>query len=292
MTGGAPAPYNGAMKAALTAALLATVVAVAGCGSSGAAVPASTHDAVAHHPTAHAIRYESVGVTLTPAPVHYRPALSRSAVLALFHRAGLANARSTGKPSVDLLTVNGAYPAWVITFRHPRCTAVSIYDLRARIWTWDFANCLNSGAPASCDGECTPANQPALDAAASYAERVAGAAHVLSGVAVDDNANTVIVNLAHAPESVLAELRARHPGIYVIHNDAPRSLHAVMSIAHEIDPGALKTKGIDVVQWGPTQDGYLQVGVSSNVAKAQTFFDAKYGKGIIRVVHAEPAHGI
>lgn len=277
------------MKRALAAVLLVTAtVAAAGCGGAGAVQPTSSRNAL----TGRAIRYESVGVTLTPAPVHYRPALSRSAVLRLFGRAGLDRAYSTGKPGVRLQTVNGAYPAWVITFRHPRCTGVSIYDLRARVWTWNFANCLNRGAPATCDGECTPANQPALDADAGYAERVAGAVHVFSGVAVDDDANTVIVHLVHAPESVLAELRARHPGIYVIHNDAPRSLRAVMRIAHTIDPVRLKAKGIDVVQWGPTQYGYLQVGVSSNVAAAQAFFDAKYGRGIIRVVHAEPALGL
>jgi hypothetical protein len=279
------------MKAALAALMVAVAVATGGCGGSSQK-PQTTGGAVVQHGTGDAIRYESVGVTLTPVRTQYRPALSRSAVLALLRRRGLGHAYSTARPVVRLQTVEGAYPAWVITFRHARCTSVSIYDLRARIWTWNFANCLNPGAPATCEGECTPANQPALDAAASYAERVAGAAHVFSGVAVDDNANTVIVHLVRAPESVLAELRAHHPGIYVIRNDAPRSLHDVMKFAHELDPGALKTKGIDVVQWGPTQNGYLQVGVSSNVATAQAFFDAKYGEGVVHVVHAEPAVGL
>ena len=285
MTDGASAPYKDGVKAGVAALLAAVTIVAAGCGGSGSLPQSSSRGA---HDSSRAINYESVGVTLSPAPAHYTPAVSRSAVLALFRRGGMARGYSTGKQAVRLQTVNGAYPAWVITFRHPRCTGVSIYDLRARIWTWNFANCLNPGAPATCEGGCTPANQSALDAAAGYAERIAGAAHVLSGVAVDDNANTVIVHLVHAPRSVLAHLRARHPGIYVIHNAAPRSLHAVMQIAHEIDPGALKTRGIDVVQWGPTQDGYLQVGVSSKVAAAQAFFDAKYGEGIIRVVHAEP----
>jgi hypothetical protein len=281
------------MKRGLAAGLLVTAtLAAAGCGGSRAVPATSAGGALVHHATGQPTRYESVGVRLTPAPAHYRPALSRKAVLALRRRAGFVNSYATGKPAVHLQTVNGAYPAWVIMFRHPRCTAVFVYDLRARTWTWNFANCLNRQAPATCEGECTPADQPALDAAAGYAERVAGAAHVFSGVAVDDDANTVIVHLTRAPESVLAELRARHPGIYVIHNDAPRSLHAVMTIAHEIDPRALKTKGIAVVQWGPTQDGYLQVGVSSSVAKAQAFFNSKYGSGIVRVVHAEPAVGL
>jgi hypothetical protein len=289
VTAGAPAPYNDRMKLAPAALLAALAVATAGCGSSGSAEgPAMSPPGASGRTTT----YESVGVKLTASPARYRPAVSRTAVLALRRRAGLVNGYARGKPSVSLHTVNGAYPAWVIAFRHPRCTAVFIYDLRVRIWTWNFTNCVNSGGPATCEGGCTPANQPALDAAASYAERVAGAAHVFSGVAVDDDANTVIVHLVHAPESVLAELRRRHPGIYLIHNDAPRSLHAVKVVAGEIDPRALRAKGIVVVQWGPTQDGHLNVGVSSSVAKAQAYFDSRYGHGLVRVSHAEPAHAL
>ena len=277
------------MKAAVAALLAAVLILAAGCGGSGSKPQPSPRAAPVRHGTGHAISYESVGVTVSPAPANYRPALSRRAVLALFRRAGQFLPYATGKPIVRLQTVNAAYPAWVITFRHRWCTAVSIYDLRARIWTWNFANCLHRGKPATCEGACTPANQPALDAAASYAEQVAGDAHVFSGVAVDDDSNTVIVHLVHAPESVLAELRARHPGIYVIHNGAPRTLRDVRRIADDIDPIALKAEGIHLVEWGPTQDGHLQVGVSSDVAAAQAFFDAKYGTGIIRVVHADPA---
>lgn len=198
MTGGAWAPYNGGMRRASAAVLLAAVtVAVAGCASSGSARRPAGHIA---HP-------------------------------------------GTGHPT-------------------PR---------------------------SSCRSHCTPANQPALDAAASYAERVAGDAHVFAGDRVDDTANTVIVYLANAPQSVIDQLRSRHPDVYVIHNGAPRTLHSVMTIAHEIDPTALKSKGIDVVEWGPTQDGYLRVGVTSQIARAQAYFDAKYGRGVVRVFHGEPA---
>ena len=135
----------------------------------------------------------------------------------------------------------------------------------------------------------TPANQPFLDAAANYAEKVAGQAHVFTGVVVDDAANRTIVYLHHAPPSILAELRARHPGTYVIHDDAPRTLHAVTRLQRSIDWKAWKARGVDIVETGPTQTGYLQVGVDSSVKKAQAAFDAAYGRGIVRVVHAEPA---
>lgn len=135
----------------------------------------------------------------------------------------------------------------------------------------------------------TPANQPFLDSAASYAEKVAGNAHVFTGVVIDDAANKTIVYLDHAPASILSKLRASHPGTYVIHNDAPRTLHAVMELQRSLHWTDWKKRGIDIVQSGPTQTGYLQVGVTTNVAKAQAAFDAKYGRGVIRVIHAEPA---
>jgi hypothetical protein len=141
----------------------------------------------------------------------------------------------------------------------------------------------------SCDSGCTPANQPALDAAASYAEQVAGDAHCYAGSAVDDDANKVLVYLADAPQSILAQLRARHPGTYVIHNDAPRTLSAVVAIQKSIDWSAWKARGIEIVSTGPTETGYLRVGVTKDVPKAQAAFDAKYGRGIIRVFKGEMA---
>jgi hypothetical protein len=35
-------------------------------------------------------------------------------------------------------------------------------------------------------------------------------------------------------------------------------------------------------------DGHLKVGVEKNIAKAQAYFDAAYGRGFVRVVHDEP----
>lgn len=133
----------------------------------------------------------------------------------------------------------------------------------------------------------TPPNQPALDAAASQARKVAG--HYYTGAVVHDNSNKVDVYLANAPQTVTDRLRSLHPGVYVIHN-APRSRSAVMRLAQKIDPAFLKSKGIDVVAWGPAEDGHLRVGVTSDVAAAQAKLDAMYGPGAVRVYKAQPIH--
>lgn len=135
----------------------------------------------------------------------------------------------------------------------------------------------------------TPGDQPALDSAAGYAERVAGAAHVFAGLTVDDPTDTVHLNLVHAPRSLIAKLRAAFPRTYVIDNHAPRTWHDVTRLQKELNRKALLANhGIDMVMSAPTQNGHLRVGVRSSVAKAQVFFDRKYGTGVIRVVHAEP----
>lgn len=272
------------MKRALVAVLAASVsVAAAGCGSSAPRPEAAPN--LARQTTSNVRSYQ--GVAFTTAPSTYRPTVSRREVLALFRKAHLARAAWHGKRTVALRTVNGAYPAWVIAFHHPSCTAMAIYNLRARVWAWNGLWCSHRGAPATCS--CTPLNQGALDAAAGDAERVAGAAHVFAGDRIDDDANTVILNLVHAPKSVLAELRTRHPGVYVIHNDAPRTWHFVTQLQQSLDWAAWKARGIHIVMMGPTGDGYLRVGVTTDVAKAQAAFDATYGPGLIRVIHAEPA---
>jgi hypothetical protein len=286
---------------------IAVVISTRLIGTPGARIVAAARAVPGWEPGAHearTIHYRLEGITLAAAPPGYRPGVSQARVLELFRESGLLGSDARSRPAVHLWTVgdgqpaDGGSPSWVLTFHHtiptsmgvpktPVCTTVAIYDLSVRVWTWDFQNC-GEGKPASCDAGCTPANQPALDAAASYAEAVTGASHVYAGDRVDDAANQVVVYLVHAPESVLAELRARHPGIYVIHDDAPRTWHAVTQLQKSLDFRALEAKGIDLVSSGPTGTGYLQVGVSSSVAKAQKFFDAKYGRGVVRVEHAEP----
>lgn len=132
------------------------------------------------------------------------------------------------------------------------------------------------------------ANQPALDAAAADGARIAGRRYY-SGAVVDDTANTVTIYLAHAPRSLVARLHAVHPGVYVVHDDSPRPWAAVTRLQRSLDWSAWKAQGIDIVSTGPTQTGYLQVGVTSGVAKAQAAFDARYGRGVVRVVKGELA---
>jgi hypothetical protein len=139
-------------------------------------------------------------------------------------------------------------------------------------------------------GSPTPADQPGLDAAAGAARKVAGAYY--TSAVVNDPSNTVTLYLSHAPQSILDRLKAMHRGVYVIHNDAPRPLRAVMKLMRSFDPAALKAQGINVTSYGPTRDGYLRVGVASGVAEAQAKLNAIYGPGIIRVVMQAPAVGL
>jgi hypothetical protein len=286
----------------LLAVVLAAVM-VVGCASGQkpvATAPTTIRNAVpATSQPSMQLTYPDVGVTLTAAPVAYRPAVSRSEVLSLFRQSGHGSV-ATGRPTVRLWTVGGSgshigYPAWVLTFRHtkptsyglstkPNCVFVAIYDVGHRVWTWFFQNCPDTTpSRPSCDYGCTPANQPTLDAAASAAHRLVGPRYY-TGVVVSDATNSVIVYLAHAPQSILQRLNATHPGTYVIRNHAPRPLSAVMKLMHSFNPNALKPQGITISGYGPTQDGYLQVGVTNHVAQAQAKLNALYGHNIIRVV--------
>jgi hypothetical protein len=258
------------------------------------------------------LRYQPEGVTLmTPLP-GYRPSLSRRAALSLFRSSEMGGSNSAGRPTVKLWTVRddlqprGGYPAWVITFSHTSpasyglrqrrdCVWVAIYNLEARVWTWDFQNCPEYAGPprtsregAACDSGCTPANQPALDGAAGYAEKVAGAAHSFTGVEVDGAANQVVVYLDHAPQSVIDRLNAAHPGIYIIHDDAPRTHATLMRLENSFNFEILEPEGIKVYSVGPSVDGYLDVGVSGKVAEAQEKLDAIYGRNVVHVFKASP----
>jgi hypothetical protein len=265
------------------------------------------------------LRYPPEGVTLmTPLP-GYRPAVSRRKVLDLY-QSWPAGPHLQGKRTVKLWTVRdvlmprGGYPAWVITFPHTSpvnygwgppfkthdCAWVAIYNLEARVWTENFQNCpekttnypnghKKTAVVPGCDSGCTPANQEALDAAAGYAQRIAGAAHRFTGVEVDDAANQVIVYLTHAPQSVLDRLNAAHPGTYAIHNDAPRTLRTLLRLEHSFNFQILKPEGIKVYSVGPSVDGYLEVGVSRRVTEAQEKLDRIYGRNVVRAFKASPA---
>jgi hypothetical protein len=140
----------------------------------------------------------------------------------------------------------------------------------------------------SCNYACTPPNQDALDADADDAQRIAGRAYY-TGASIDSDTNTVDLYLAEAPQSVLDELNAAHPGIYVIHNHAPHTSATLLKLEADLDEPALRDQGIDVIEWGPTVDGYLQVGVTSDVATAQAKLDEIYGPNVVHVFKGEGA---
>jgi hypothetical protein len=93
--------------------------------------------------------------------------------------------------------------------------------------------------------------------------------------------------LAGAPPQLLEEIEALHPGVCVIHNDAPHTLSQLLDVMHSIDL-PVRSRGIHVNQIGPRNDGYLWVGVSSDIAAAQAWFEAEYGLGLFRFFAAEP----
>lgn len=143
-------------------------------------------------------------------------------------------------------------------------------------------------ATTSCSDTCTPADQPALDDAAEDASSIAGASY-FTGASVDATAGTVAVYLDSAPQSVINQLRASHPGTYVIHNDAPATMSRLLQLKSSIDPFSLRAEGVDIVSFGPTVDGHLAVGVSSDLATARAKLDSMYGTGIVQVTSSEPA---
>jgi hypothetical protein len=92
--------------------------------------------------------------------------------------------------------------------------------------------------------------------------------------------------LLNAPEQVLQELEAAYPGVYLIHNDAPRPLTALDELRDSFDWAAWKAEGVRVWVVGPTADGYLNVGVEDDLETAQKKLDAAYGDNAIRVSQA------
>jgi Trypsin len=137
----------------------------------------------------------------------------------------------------------------------------------------------------------TPANQPALDAAADDARAIAGDAYYSNAV-VDSQANTVTLYLAHAPQAVIDRLTAAHPGTYVIDNTAVFSEAKVLELEDTIG-GRIPAWAAAHVRIGflrPTLDGHLEVGVRSDVAAAASRLGAQYGNAVRVVADTEPTH--
>jgi hypothetical protein len=133
--------------------------------------------------------------------------------------------------------------------------------------------------------------QGVLDVAAEDVRSAAGVSYY-TGCRIRSESEAVELWLFEAPAQLLGQLKALHPGTYVIHNDAPRPETAVFELmdALRAERLTLKAEGIHVVGFGPTHDGYVHVRVMGDVPTAQARLDAMFGSNVARVEYGEPAH--
>jgi hypothetical protein len=133
--------------------------------------------------------------------------------------------------------------------------------------------------------------QGVLDGAAEDVRSAAGVSYY-TGCRIRSESEAVELWLFEAPAQLLGQLKALHPGTYVIHNDAPRPETAVFELmdALRAERLTLKAEGIHVVGFGPTHDGYVHVRVMGDVPTAQARLDAMFGSNVARVEYGEPAH--
>ena len=136
-------------------------------------------------------------------------------------------------------------------------------------------------------GASHSAIQTVLGAAADDARRLAGDAYY-TGCRVRQESETVELWLFNAPAQLLQELEVIRPGVYVIHHDAPRPRRAVDDLRDSFDWAGWKAEGVKASAVGPTEDGYLHVGVVADVETAQRKLDAAYGDNVVRVSQQGP----
>ena len=129
--------------------------------------------------------------------------------------------------------------------------------------------------------------ESALHPAAGDAGRLAGDSYY-TGCRLRQELEAVELWMCDAPSQVLQELEALHPGVYLIHNDAPHTLNERLTLMQSIDLSALRSQGIEVNRIGPEPDGYLLVGVGTDLAVAQAWFEAEHGDYLFRFIAAEP----
>jgi hypothetical protein len=124
--------------------------------------------------------------------------------------------------------------------------------------------------------------QKVLDDAAEDARSAAGESYY-TGCRICSESEEVELWLCAAPAQLVGELHALHPGMYVIHCDAPRPQCVLDELRDSFDWQAWNAERVVVVSVGPGQDGYLQVGVLDDVEGAQKQLDAIYGQNVVRV---------
>ena len=140
--------------------------------------------------------------------------------------------------------------------------------------------------PCACGAEMM-AIESVLNPAAGDARRMAGEAHY-TGCRLRQELEAVELWMCDAPSQVLRELEASRPGVYLIHNDAPRPRTTVDDLRDSFDWPRWKAEGIKVWLVGPTEDGYLNVGVEDDLETAQKKLDAVYGDNVVRVSQQGP----
>jgi hypothetical protein len=149
------------------------------------------------------------------------------------------------------------------------------------------------GGPASAVIRCACgasvwAVQEVLDRAAEDARNAAGESHY-TGCRICSESEEVELWLCEAPAQLLEHLEALHPGTYVIHNDAPRPRHVLDELRDSFDWQAWNAERVVVVSVGPSEDGYLEVGVLDDVEGTQKKLDTIYGQNVVRVSKGEIA---
>jgi hypothetical protein len=76
-----------------------------------------------------------------------------------------------------------------------------------------------------------------------------------AGCWVHDESDTLELWLSNSPSDVMVELEAVHPGVYLIHNDAPRSHTAVLEVMDALPVDRLRAEGIHIVRVGRLMTG-------------------------------------
>jgi len=142
-------------------------------------------------------------------------------------------------------------------------------------------------------GASHSAIQTMLGEAAADARTVVGEAHY-TGCRVRQELEKLDLWLFDAPSQVLKELETIRPGVYLIHDDAPRPEAALFGLmdALRADLLTLRAEGIHVVGFGPTHDGYLHVSVMGDVPAAQARLDGMFGSNVARVEYGEPLRAL
>ena len=132
----------------------------------------------------------------------------------------------------------------------------------------------------TCGASCLTIEK-VLSEAAGDARQLVPERH-FTGCALRQELEKLDLWLFDAPAQLLERLEALRPGVYAIH-DAPRPLTVVDELRDSFDWPGWKAKGIRVSGVGPTQDGYLSVGVVDDVEAAQKMLDEAYGANVVRV---------